>query len=266
MTDKDEKKKTPSGEETSSSVEKKQVKSEQDGKEDGSEAPLFEKQTSSSAEKSGKKQQKSVGFDPAGGEKPVPRAPRAAAAGRARPAAGTRPRPGAARAPKEEKPEEPSPKQPVLDRFVALIKEKAGADSIEDAYINRPNAHLPTLVIKKNHWLEVATLLKEEPALSFDYVRNLSGVDYETHLEVVYHLISFTHSHQIGIRVKTDREQAKVPTVSHLWKTADWNEREIYDLLGVHFEGHPNLKRILMPDDWVGHPLRKDYEPLDKEV
>jgi NADH-quinone oxidoreductase subunit C len=197
-------------------------------------------------------------------EEAKPKAPRPAAAGRARPAAGARNRPAAKK--EEEKPPEPSPLEPVLNRFVEIIKEKAGADAIEEAYVNRAGRHLPTLVIKRESWLAVAELLKEDPELSFDYVRNLSGVDYETHMEVVYHLYSFAHSHQIGIRVKTDREESRMPSVQHLWRAANWNEREIYDLLGIHFEGHPNLKRILMPDDWVGHPLRKDYEPLDKEV
>ncbi len=196
-------------------------------------------------------------------EETRPKAPRPAAAGRARPAAGAK-RPAVKKA--EEKPPEPSPLEPVLNRFVEIIKEKAGAEAVEEAYVNRAGRHLPTLVIKRESWPAVAGLLKEDPELSFDYVRNLSGVDYETHMEVVYHLYSFAHSHQIGIRVKTDREESKMPSVSHLWKAANWNEREIYDLLGIHFEGHPNLKRILMPDDWVGHPLRKDYEPLDKEV
>jgi NADH-quinone oxidoreductase subunit C len=137
---------------------------------------------------------------------------------------------------------------------------------IEEAYINRPSGHLPTLVVSREHWLPLAELLKEEPKLSFDYLRNLAGVDYQTHIEVVYQFYSFQHDHHIAVRVKTDREESKVPSVAQLWKAADWNEREAYDLLGIHFENHPNLKRILMPDDWVGHPLRKDYEPLDKEV
>lgn len=193
----------------------------------------------------------------------TPKAPRAATAGKARPAPAARPRPAVK---KEEKSEEPSPLQPLLDRYVKIIKEKVSQEAIEEAYINRPNAHLPMLVIHKKHWEQVAQLLKSEPSLSFDYIRNISGVDYETHFEVVYHLISMTHSHQIGIRVKTDRVEALMPSVSHVWEAANWNEREIYDLLGVRFAGHPNLERILMPDDWVGHPLRKDYEPLDKEV
>jgi NADH-quinone oxidoreductase subunit C len=201
----------------------------------------------------------------AGEEKPVPRKPAAGAAGRARPAAGARPRPAAA-AKKAAEPEEPSPMQPLLDKFVSIIKEKVSPESVEEALINRPSGHVPTLVVRREHWLDVARLLRDDPELSFDYLRLMSSVDYETHLEVVYQFYSFVHGHQLAVRVKTDREESTLPSVSGLWKAADWNEREAYDLMGIRFEGHPDLRRILLPDDWVGHPLRKDYEPLDQEV
>ena len=198
-------------------------------------------------------------------KKPMPKSPKpkeGAGPQRARPVAA---RSKAAKK-EEKKPEEPSPLEPVLKHFQKEIIEKAGEDAVAEAYINRAGGHIPTLVIAKEKWLEVATLLKEDPLFSFDYLRNLSTVDYKNEIEVVYQFYSFKKNQQIAIRVKTDREEAKVPSVAHLWKAADWNEREAYDLMGVHFEGHPNLKRILLPDDWVGHPLRKDYEPLDKEV
>jgi NADH-quinone oxidoreductase subunit C len=198
-------------------------------------------------------------------EKPAPQSPKPkdkAVPQRARPAS-VRSKP----ADKEEKkPEEPSPLEPVLKRFKQEIVEKAGEDAVVEDYINRAGEHIPTFVIAREKWLEVARLLKEDPLFSFDYLRNLSAVDYQKEIEVVYQFYSFKKKHQIAIRVKTDRDEAKVPSVAHLWKAADWNEREAYDLMGVVFEGHPNLKRILLPDEWVGHPLRKDYEPLDKEV
>lgn len=167
---------------------------------------------------------------------------------------------------KVEEPVEPSPKQPFLDQLLKKIKEAIGEDVIESAFINRPNNHLPTLIATSTHWLELARFLKEEELLSFDYLRNLSGVDYEEHMEVVYHLYSFPHQHELCVRVKTDREQPSVPSTTSIWAGANWNEREVFDLLGIDFPGHPNLKRIMMPDDWVGHPLRKDYEPLDKDI
>lgn len=172
-------------------------------------------------------------------------------------------RPGA-RNKKEEKPLPPSPKQPLLDNYVQKITKKVGKEAIEESYINRAGEHVPTLVVKKEYWFEVASFLKNN--LHFVYIQNYSGVDYQTHMEVVCHLYSFIRKERIVIRVKADREQPTFPSLTSLYKAADWNEREMYDLLGIRFEGHPNLKRILLPDDWEGHPLRKDYMPLDKEV
>jgi NADH-quinone oxidoreductase subunit C len=85
-------------------------------------------------------------------------------------------------------------------------------------------------------------------------------------MEVAYHLLSLSNKRDYCIKVKTDRDQPSIPSVSVLWPTANWNEREIFDLLGIDFPGHPNMTRIMMSDEWVGHPLRKDYEPLDPEV
>jgi NADH-quinone oxidoreductase subunit C len=174
--------------------------------------------------------------------------------------------PGRASAQKKEEPPEPSPKQPVLDRWVRIIREALGEEAVEESMINRPNGHLPTLFISKDRWLEAARLLKEHEELAFDYLQNLAGVDYEEHMEVVFHLFSMRHRHAVGVRVKTERADPEVPSVTCVWAGADWNEREVYDLLGIRFTGHPDLRRILMPDDWVGHPLRKDYEPFDEGV
>lgn len=109
-------------------------------------------------------------------------------------------------------------------------------------------------------------MLKGHDELRFNYLRNVSGVDYETHMEVVYHMIGLDSKLEAAIKVRTDRDAASVQSATPVWATANWNEREIYDLLGIDFPGHPDLRRIMMPDDWVGHPLRKDYEPLDSEV
>jgi len=167
-------------------------------------------------------------------------------------------------APPEPKP--PSPKQPLLDAIAAVLKKEIAADAVEDAYINELNDDMPTIIIANAHWGRAARLLKEHESLSFNYLRNVSGVDYETHMEVVYHMIDLASKREVAIKVKTDRDAASVESAAPLWSTANWNEREIYDLLGIYFPGHPDLRRIMMPDDWVGHPLRKDYEPLDSEV
>jgi NADH-quinone oxidoreductase subunit C len=108
---------------------------------------------------------------------------------------------------------------------------------------------------------EVCRFLKTDPALAFDCLSNLSGVDYPKRnvIQVVYHLFSYRHRHWCVLKVDADRDAPVVPTVSHLWSHANWQEREVFDLLGVSFEGHPDLRRILMPEDWPGHPLRKDF-------
>ena len=89
----------------------------------------------------------------------------------------------------------------------------------------------------------------------------MSGVDYlkDNKIQVVLHLYSYTHRHQIVAKVDVPRDNPTMPSVEGLWKAANWQEREIYDLLGVVFTGHPDLRRLLMPEDWIGHPLRKDF-------
>jgi NADH-quinone oxidoreductase subunit C len=167
---------------------------------------------------------------------------------------------------KEEAPKEPSPNQPFLDRLVQLIKSEVSEQAVEEASINEKNSDLPTLVIKNEHWHKTAKLLRDHTDTQMNYLRNLSGVDYETHLETVYHMLSMVYRHECAIKVRTDRENPSIASVTDVWATADWNEREVFDLLGIDFPGHPNMVRIMMSDDWVGHPLRKDYEQFDEEV
>lgn len=166
----------------------------------------------------------------------------------------------------EEAPKPPSPHQPLLDKVVKLIQDEVSPEAIEEAEINELDDHLPTLVIKGDYWVKTARLLKDHQDLKLNYLINLSGVDRETHLEVVYHMESFETKEQYCVKVRTDRDAPAIPSVTPIWSTANWPEREVYDLLGIQFPGHPDLRRIMMPDDWVGHPLRKDYEPLDPEV
>lgn len=96
----------------------------------------------------------------------------------------------------------------------------------------------------------------------FNYLANLSGVDYEDRLEVVYHLHSIPDNRKIGIKTTVNHSDATVPSITDIWKSADWQEREAFDLLGIKFSGHPNLIRILLPYDFDGHPLRKDFKIL----
>jgi NADH-quinone oxidoreductase subunit C len=108
---------------------------------------------------------------------------------------------------------------------------------------------------------DVCAFLKSDPELAFDCLSNESGVDYkaEGHIQVVYHLFSYRHRHFIVLKVNAPRDNPVVQTVETVWKAANWLEREIYDLLGVVFEGHSDLRRLLMPEDWIGYPLRKDF-------
>jgi NADH-quinone oxidoreductase subunit C len=117
-------------------------------------------------------------------------------------------------------------------------------------------------VVKRERIVEVCRFLKDEPGLEMDFLEDETAVDWPKRnvIEVVYHLLSYTHRHSIVLKVELDRAAPVVSTVEGVWKTANWFEREIYDLFGVGFEGHPDLRRILLPDDWVGHPLRKDYQ------
>ena len=110
---------------------------------------------------------------------------------------------------------------------------------------------------------KISLFLRDSSELLFDSLMNLSGVDdfKDTLLSVYYHLESTKLKHKITIKVSTDRDKPEIPTVSEVWKAADWHEREAYDLFGIIFLNHPDLRRILMPYDWdAGYPLRKDYE------
>jgi NADH-quinone oxidoreductase subunit C len=163
-------------------------------------------------------------------------------------------------------PKAPSKNQPYLDKYVKAIADKFGAEVIWASYINELAKDVPTLTIQNERWHEVAQFIKADELLHFEYLSNLHGVDYDDRMEVYYHFYSYKNRQSLAVKVKTNREQPTVQSVMDLWKGADWNERETYDLLGITFPGHTNLTRILLPDDWVGYPLRKDYVQYDEEV
>ncbi|NQT31091.1 MAG: NADH-quinone oxidoreductase subunit C [Deltaproteobacteria bacterium] len=117
-----------------------------------------------------------------------------------------------------------------------------------------------SLLVKGESLLEIAAYLKNTPGLDFDYLTAVSGVDYLDCFEVVYHLTSLKNNHSLVLKARCyDRANPVLPSVVGLWRTADFQEREIYDLLGISFEGHPNLKRIALWEGFEGHPLRKDF-------
>jgi NADH-quinone oxidoreductase subunit C len=112
--------------------------------------------------------------------------------------------------------------------------------------------------------VDLARFLRDDRSCAMDCLSNETGVDYKDRIEVVYHLFSYTHRHGCVLKVKLPRDNPVVATVEGIWSAANWMEREIYDLLGVTFIGHSDLRRILMPEDWPGYPLRKDFvEPAE---
>ncbi|MFJ7555287.1 NADH-quinone oxidoreductase subunit C [Bacillus thuringiensis] len=209
------------------------------------------------------KQKASQGDGDSGDEKA-----KAIAAAKAKAAAAARAKTKGAEGKKEDEPkrEETSVNQPYLNQYVEAIREKVGEGALVDSYINKLSKDVPTLVVDQEKYYEVMESLRFHEGLAFDYMSELHATDFVTHMEVYVHLFSYGKKQSVAVKVKLDREEPQVESVTALWKGADWPEREAYDLLGIIFKGHPNLTRILMPDDWVGHPLRKDYEPYDVEV
>ena len=117
------------------------------------------------------------------------------------------------------------------------------------------------IVVPAESLLKLSRLLRETPETLFDYLFCLSGVDYGKQLGVVYHLESTTHNHALVLKVKTDdRVNPNFDTVCGLWRTAEWHEREVFDLLGIKFNNPPDMRRLFLDDEWVGYPLRKDYK------
>ncbi len=124
----------------------------------------------------------------------------------------------------------------------------------------------PFTVVEASAIVDVCSFLRDEAELQFDVLCNQTGVDYKAagYIEVVYHLYSYSHRHYVILKVRVPRDAAVLASVEGVWKAANWLEREIFDLLGVHFTGHSDLRRLLMPEDWVGYPLRKDFvEPAE---
>jgi len=132
-------------------------------------------------------------------------------------------------------------------------------DAVGDLAGTRPDNTATT--VAASAIVDVCRFLKTETGLAFDCLSNLSGVDYPKRnvIEVVYHLYSYRYRHLFVLKVDVPRDNPVVPSVAGVWRAAEWQEREVFDLLGVTFEGHPDLRRILMPEDWPGHPLRKDF-------
>jgi NADH-quinone oxidoreductase subunit C len=116
------------------------------------------------------------------------------------------------------------------------------------------------IVVKSDSLLDVAAFLKDTPGLDFNYLNCITAVDYYDHFEVIYVLSSLEHNHSLVLKTRCyDRENPVLPSLVGLWQGADFQEREIFDLMGIRFAGHPNMKRIFLWEGFQGHPLRKDF-------
>ncbi len=145
-----------------------------------------------------------------------------------------------------------------FDELLHKLKEKFGAEGIQAVtdQAGDPYAFVPAARI-----VEIATFLRDDPGVRFDCLSNLTGVDAPPdNLDVVYHFFSYEKHHSLALKVRVPKSSPQIPTLEKVYPTADWQEREAFDLLGLNFEGHPDLRRIMLPDDWIGHPLRKDYK------
>jgi len=145
-----------------------------------------------------------------------------------------------------------------------MTKQLAGSEVAKRIGEQLPGAIIghddSAVLVESNSILEVCRYLCQTSGLDFDYLVNLTGVDHLDYLEVVYHLASLKHNHSLVLKTRChNREQAVVPSVTSIWQGADFQEREAYDLVGIRFEGHPNMKRIFLWEGFQGHPLRRDY-------
>ncbi len=127
----------------------------------------------------------------------------------------------------------------------------------------------PVITVNPARYQEIATFLRDEPDLAFDYFDFLTGVDYTPKgrgFEVVTHVYSTTHNHHVRLKVECDAAEPHCPTLSSVWRGANWAEREAWELLGIVFDGHPHLVKLVLPEQFEGHPLRKDFALMSREA
>lgn len=155
--------------------------------------------------------------------------------------------------------------------MITKVKDLIIANIGEQAIVRVEEEHLqPILVLQAETLVEIAFLLRDTEGYYFDFLSNISAVDYhpDARFAVVYHLASIPYQAQLTLKVEVENDRRsdnlpEVPSVASVWRTAEWHEREAFDLMGLFFTGHPDLRRILLPDDWQGYPLRKDYEDAE---
>jgi len=153
------------------------------------------------------------------------------------------------------------------EAILARLSERLGAGLSETHDFRGDH----TAVVPREAVLEALRFCREDAALAFDLLVDVTAVDYlrfpgredGPRFEVVYHLYSTAHNHRVRLKVRLEQDDARIPTACGLWPIANWLEREVWDMFGVRFEGHPDLRRLLLYEEFVGHPLRKDY-PMDR--
>jgi NADH-quinone oxidoreductase subunit C len=180
--------------------------------------------------------------------------------------------PGGAGAPPATEAEGPPPPHPIIARLrQALGDAIEGDEQVRGQLIVR---------IGRERLVDACRLLRDDPNLRFEHLSDVTAVDYLLHnpdggrpgdgrtprFDVVYHLYSIARGHRLRIKVGLDEADPVLPSLVELWPAANWGERETFDMYGIEFSGHPNLTRILMPDDWQGNPLRKDYPLIEEEI
>lgn len=145
--------------------------------------------------------------------------------------------------------------QGIVVRLRALVGDVVGELVVE-------GTKDPFCRVKPEAWHDVALRLRDDAELAFDFLQCVTATDWPARqtIEVVYHLYSYRLRHSFVVKADLPRAQPSISSVSDVWPVAEWNEREQFDLVGVDFPGHPDLRRLLLPEDWLGHPLRKDYQ------
>ena len=165
---------------------------------------------------------------------------------------------------------------PPVSAIVARLREAIGEGVRRDEEVNGQLV----VHVDRAQIVRACALLRDDPALRFDHLADVTAVDWLVYnpeggppgqgrtprFDVVYHLYSISLNHRVRLKVAVDEDDPTVPSVTSVWPSANWAERETFDLYGIKFSGHPNLTRILTPDDWQGHPLRKDYPLIEEEI
>jgi NADH-quinone oxidoreductase subunit C len=149
-----------------------------------------------------------------------------------------------------------------------LLKETFGDDQVLEHVVTGEEgkgSRDPFILLRTDALPQVVQFLKDDERTQFDLLHLISGVDWPEYFESVYHIWSTRKRHWVILKVRVPKDDPRVPSLAPIYPAANWHERETYDLMGIVYEGHPNMKRILLSDEWEGHPLRKDYQAPEHE-